>query len=187
MLDWFIADGAVWFAVPALLGTGVFLFQLLMGELGGDFDLDADVDLDTTGAGDFRALSIQTIAAFLLGSGWMGLGAYRLLDLGMTGSVLVAIASGVGVAWIMAWLTRQVFKLQRSGNIAIGQAAGLVGDVAVTVPPANAGRGAVTVVIDSTRREYDAVQSGTEPIPPRTRVKIVSTDAQQNTLLVEPA
>lgn len=187
MLDWFFADGAVWFAVPALLGTGVFLFQLLLGELGGDLDVGADMDLDTTGAGDFRALSIQTIAAFLLGSGWMGLGAYRLLDLGMAGSVLVAIAAGVGVAWFMGWLTRQVFKLQRSGNISISQAAGLAGDVTVAVPPANAGRGAVSVVIDSNRREYDAVQAGTEPIPPRTRVRIVSTDAQQNTLLVEPA
>ncbi len=185
MLDWFFADGAVWFAVPALFGTGLFVIQLLMGELGGDFDID--VDLDTSGAGDFRALSIQTIAAFCLGSGWMGLAAFRLLDLGMVGSVAVAVVSGVGVAWLMAWITRQIFKLQRSGNISIAQAAGLTGDVAVTVPPADAGRGSVSVVIDGNRREYSAVQAGDEPIPPRTRVTIVSTDAQQNTLMVERA
>jgi len=187
MLDWFFADGAIWFGIPALLGTGVFVIQLLMGELGGDFDVDADIDLDTSGAGDFRALSIQTIAAFCLGSGWMGLGAYRVLDLGMIGSVAVAVVSGIGVAWLMTYLTRQIFKLQRSGNITIASAAGLTGDVAVTVPPANAGRGGVSVVINGNRREYDAVQAGEEPIPPRTSVKIVSADTQNNTLLVERA
>ncbi|MFI4883373.1 MAG: hypothetical protein ACIAQU_12395 [Phycisphaerales bacterium JB064] len=185
MLDWFFGDGAVWFAVPALFGTGIFLIQLFMGELGGD--LDIDVDMDTSGAGDFRALSVQTISAFCVGSGWMGLAAYRVLDLGMPGSVAIAVISGVGVAWLAAWLTRQVFKMQRSGNISIDRATGLIGDVAITVPPANAGRGAVSVVIDHNRREYDAVQAGDEPIAPRTRVKIVSADTQQNTLLVERA
>lgn len=187
MLDWFIADGAIWFSIPALMGTGVFLVQLLMGEFGGDFDLDADIDMDTSGAGDFHALSIQTISAFCLGSGWMGLGAYRALELSMLGSVAIAIASGIAIAWFMAWLTRQVLKVQRSGNISISSAAGLNGDVAVTVPPANTGRGAVSVVIDGNRREYDAVQAGDEPIPPRTSVKIVSADNQNNTLLVERA
>ncbi|MFI4916813.1 MAG: hypothetical protein ACIAS6_09955 [Phycisphaerales bacterium JB060] len=187
MLDWFFADGAIWFAIPALFGTGLFVIQLLAGELGGDFDVDVDVDTDMSGAGDFRALSIQTVAAFCLGSGWMGLGAFRVLDLGMTGSVAIAVVSGVGVAWLMGWMTRQVFKLQRSGNIGISSAAGLTGDVAVTVPPANKGRGAVSVVINGNRREYDAVQAGDEPIPPRTSVRIVSADNQTNTLLVERA
>lgn len=185
MLDWFFADGAIWFGLPAILGTGVFLIQLFMGELGADFD--ADIDIDTSGAGDFRALSIQTIAAFCLGSGWMGLGAYRVLDLGLAGSVAVAVVSGIGVAWLMTYLTRQVFKLQRSGNISISSAAGLTGNATVTVPPANTGRGAVSVVINGNRREYDAVQTGTEPITPRTSVRIVSADTQNNTLLVERA
>ena len=187
MLDWFFSDGAIWFAVPALFGTGLFLIQLFLGELGGDFDVDVDVDADMSGAGDFRALSIQTIAAFCLGSGWMGLAAFRVLDLGMVGSVAVAVVSGVGVAWLMAWLTRQMFKLQRSGNISIAQAAGLTGEVAVVVPPANEGRGAVAVVVDGRRREYDAVQAGEEAITPRTSVKITSVDTQQNTVLVERA
>ena len=183
MLDWFFSDGAAWFAVPALFGTGLFLLQLFLGELGGDLDVDAD----TSGAGDFRALSIQTIAAFCLGSGWMGLAAFRVLDLGLVASVVVAVISGVGVAWLMAWLTRQMFKLQRSGNISIAQAAGLTGEVAVTVPPANEGRGAVSVIINGNRREYDAIQAGDVAIPPRTSVKIVSADTQQNTLSVERA
>lgn len=187
MLEWFFNDGAVWFAVPALFGTGLFLIQLFLGEFGGDFDVDVDVDADMSGAGDFRALSIQTVAAFCLGSGWMGLAAFRVLELGMVGSVAIAVISGVGVAWLMAWLTRQLFKLQRSGNINIAQAAGLTGEVAVTVPPANEGRGAVSVVINGRRREYDAVQTGDEAIRPRTSVSIVSVDDQQNTLSVERA
>ena len=183
MLDWFFSDGAVWFAVPALLGTGLFLIQLFLGELGGD--LDIDVDADMSGAGDFRALSIQTIAAFCLGSGWMGLAAFRVLGLGMVGSVAIAVVSGVGVAWLMAWLTRQMFKLQRSGNISISQAAGLTGEVAVTVPPANTGRGAVAVIINGRRREYDAVQTSDVAIQPRTSVTIVSVDTQKDTLTID--
>ncbi|NRA57647.1 MAG: hypothetical protein HRU13_05970 [Phycisphaerales bacterium] len=187
MIDWFLGDGAAWFAIPAFLGTGLFLVQLLFGELGADFDVDVDVDTDMSGAGDFGPLSIQTISAFCVGSGWMGLAAFRVLEIGMLGSVAVAILSGIGVAWLMTWLTRRLLRLQRSGNINIDQASGLTGEVAVIVPPANEGRGAVAVIVNGRRREYDAVQSGDEAIPPRTKVNIASVDTQQNTLSVERA
>ena len=82
MFDSFFDGEALWFSIPALLGTGVFLIRILMmlvGCDGGDgIDLDAgDADLnggDSSGA--FEILSVQGVSAFLMGFGWVGVGSH---------------------------------------------------------------------------------------------------------------
>lgn len=190
MQDWLFADGAVWFAVPAIVGTAYFAFSLVAGGIGADLDLDVDAGEPGHGSGpgsEFRTLSLQTISAFFMGGGWMGLGALRLLDFGFTGAALVAVASGVGVAWLLATVMRSLLRLQNSGNISIASASGHTGSVYVEVPPAGSGSGRVTVVIEGRQREYDAVQRGAEAIGSRTTVKIVGVDEETNTLTVERA
>ncbi|MEO1009402.1 MAG: hypothetical protein AAFX79_12635 [Planctomycetota bacterium] len=189
MLDWLFADGGAWFSVPALFGTGLFVIQIVLGELGGDLDLDGDVDLagDVGGAGDIRLLSLQTIAAFFVGAGWMGIVAYRVADASFLVASLIALASGVGVGWLAAWLMAQLYKMQRSGNISIAGAIGLTGSVTVVVPPADEGRGAVSLVIDGRRREFDAVQAGGESLRTNASVRVARVDRENNTLVVEPA
>jgi hypothetical protein len=189
MLDWLFAGGAVWFSVPAIAGSAYFLFSLVAGQIGADLDLGADVGDAGHGhspGAEFRTLSLQTLSAFFMGSGWMGLGALRFLDFGYTGATLVAIASGVAVAWLLATTMRSLLKLQSSGNISIASASGCAGSVYIAVPPAGEGSGRVTVVIEGRQREFDAVQRGAEAIASRTPVKVVSVDAQTNTITVEP-
>lgn len=190
-MDFFFADGAVWFSVPAILGTVVLVAQLLLGQLGGDLDVDLDLDTEA-GAGDapgaeFGWLSVQTIAAFAMGSGWMGLAALRALEVSFPVATLIALLAGLGVAWLMVTLMRSFLRLQRSDNISIDRAVGLEGSVYVMVPPSGEGRGRVTVIIDDRRREMDAVQRGGEVIPANARVRVVGADRAGNALLVEAA
>ena len=183
-MDFLFADNAVWFSVPAIVGSIYFLFQLVAGQIGGDFDVDIDADLDATGA-EFRILSLQTIAAFCIGSGWIGLAALRFLEVGFGGAVIIAILAGFGTAWLLVTLLRMLLRLQSSSNIAIGEALGVSGSVYVEVPPEGKGAGRVTLVINNSQRELRAVQRGDTPIPSRSRVTVVGTGEATNSVTVE--
>lgn len=193
MMDFLFADHAPWFTAPALLGTGFLFIQLVLGELGGDgaldMDLDVDIDGDHPGA-EFGWLSVQSISAFFLGYGWIGFAAYRFLDVGFTGSAIIGVLAGVGVAWLMVWLLRSFLKLQNNTNVSITQARGMVGEVYVTVPESGQGRGEVVLVINNSRHSYFAIQDGEnagEPITTHSRVKVRDVDTASNILIVEPA
>lgn len=192
VIDALFGDAAVWFSAPALFGTGYLVISLLMGQLGGDVDLDMDGDVDLTiddgghdGSHDFKVLSLQSIAAFSMGAGWMGLVSYRGLGLNEGASALIAMVSGIAVASLMINSLRMLMKLQSSGNIALGRAIGATGTVYVEVPPKDGGRGRVTVVLDNRQREFNAVQVGESAIASRTRIAVVGIDTATNTVTVE--
>jgi len=193
MMHILFGDQAPWFTAPAMLGTGVLLIQLIIGELGGDGALDLDLDLDTDGdfnadhpGAEFGILSIQSISAFFIGYGWIGLAAYRFLNLDFTGAAIVALGAGAGVAWLMVWLLRTFLKLQNNTNVSISQAVGLVGEVYATVPPNGKGRGEIILVINQSQHNYFAVQEGDEPIVTHTRVRVTRADTASNTIVVAP-
>jgi hypothetical protein len=186
MLHQLLGDEAAWFTVPAVVGTLYFLVQLFLMNAGGDLDFDVDVDgvhgHDATG--EIRILSMQSISAFFMGAGWMGLAAYRLLDLSFSASSLVAILGGVAAGWLIISTSKLVLKLQSSGNISIAAAAGLAGEVYVQVPARGGGKGRVKLVVQDRLREFDAVQDGDVPLPSGTRVKVSEVDAAANMLRV---
>ncbi|HZW09184.1 MAG TPA: hypothetical protein VFF69_04705 [Phycisphaerales bacterium] len=180
---------AAWFTVPAVVGTLYFLVQLFLMNAGGDLDLDFDADglhgHDATG--EIRVLSMQTISAFLMGGGWTGLAAYRLLDMDFGPSSLISVAGGAAAGWLMISMSKLVLKLQSSGNIELTDAAGLVGEVYVQVPGCGRGKGRVKLVVRDRLREFDAVQEGDVPLPSGTRVRVEQADVAANTLRVDRA
>lgn len=193
MMNMLFGELAPWFTAPALLGTGFLMIQLVLGEIGGDGALDMDLDVDIEGdhpGAEFGWLSLQSISAFFMGYGWIGFAAYRFLDVGFTGSAVIAVVAGVGVAWLMVWLLRSFLKLQNNTNVSIQQARGMVGEVYVTVPPEGTGRGEVVLVINNSRHSYFAIQGGEnagEAIATHTRVLVRDVDTASNILIVEPA
>ena len=193
MMNILFGELAPWFTAPALLGTGFLLIQLLMGEVGGDggldFDLDIDLDVDAHSdhpGAEFGILSAQSISAFFMGYGWIGLGAYRFLDVGFTGAAVIAIGAGVGVAWLMVWLLKTFLKLQNNTNVSIHQSVGLVGEVYVAVPAEGDGRGEIILVINQSQHNYFAIQEGSEAIPKHARVRVLRADTASNIIVVEP-
>lgn len=182
MFDTLFAGPAPWFTAPALLGTGFLLIQLLMGEIGAEID----ADIDDPGA-EAKWLSLQTVAAFLVGFGWMGLASLRLLGLDFGGAAMIGAVAGVGVAWLVVVATRALLGLQSDANVRLSQAVGLTGAVCVTVPPAGGGTGRITLIINQSQHEFSAVQEGASPLPTRTRVRVVRADDDAGTITVEPA
>ncbi|MCA9310543.1 MAG: NfeD family protein [Phycisphaerales bacterium] len=193
-MDLFFDGNAIWFGIPALVGTGIFILRLIM-MFAGFLDLDVDLDTDVDGAIDstelldsddaFRLFSLQTIAAFLMGFGWGGLVGLVTLDQSVGVSLAIGAGAGVGFVWLLTWLMQAVYALQSSGNVAIGDAAGRTGDVYVTVPGRGSGSGQVRVTIEERQRLFKAVTEGDE-IPSHTRIRVTRVN-DDNTVTVVPA
>ncbi|MEM0983218.1 MAG: NfeD family protein [Planctomycetota bacterium] len=197
---------ALWFSIAGIFGTAIFGVKTLMLLVGGDSDFgDFDSADGADGMGDgldadagdgnvdhgltntiLELLSVQTLAAFTMGGGWLGLVAFETLKLGTTLSVIAAVAGGIGMVWFVGKLFRLAMKLQQSDNIPIGRAVGEFGRVQVPVPAAGQGTGRVQVVIGGRSREFNAVTETGDRLSIGTRIRVRSVGAG-NRLLVEPA
>lgn len=188
MLDLFFSGGAGWFTVLAAAGTSVFVLRLLLlfaGHHVGDIDTGIDGgphDSHTDPGAAFKALSLQSIAAFAMGFGWGGLGALKGSGLPWTPTLLIAAASGVAMVWVLALLLKGLHDLQSSGNVLPTDSIGSEGEVYANVPGNAAGRGQVRVTIGDRQRIYNA-STEAEPLPTGTRVKVVGVN-NDNTITV---
>ncbi len=194
MLDIFFSDGAAWFSVPAIFATVFFIIRLaasFMGfEHGVNLGHDAlNVGVDLLGAdpsdidgihadpGDaFQWISIQSLAAFIMGFGWGGLAALRGSGWSPFMSVVVGLGIGAAMVWVLGVLLKSVYRLQVTGNISTDSAVGVEGDVYLSIPASNAakatGLGKVRLVIDRRQRLYNAI-SDAEEIPTHSRVRVL--------------
>jgi len=141
-----------------------------------DMDAGADVDVD---AGDssyaFEVLSVQAIAAFLMGFGWGGLGAFSGSGWSVPVSVLVGLACGAGMVWLLAKLLIAMYGLQSSGNVPMYYALEMEGTVYASIPAKGLGPGRVRVVIDDRARFYKAITEG-DALPRSEKVRVVSVN-----------
>jgi hypothetical protein len=187
MTELFFGDNAGWFTVAAIIGTAAFIIRIILmmvGHHGLDTDLGTG-DVHTDPADSFKALSIQTITAFLMGFGWAALGAYRGSDLLWTVSAGIGVVGGVVMVWFLALLLKALYDLQSSGNIDLKNAIGHEADVYLTVPPRGQGRGQIRVIVQDRQRIINAVTDG-EALPTSSRVRITRVN-EDNTLTVSPA
>jgi len=193
MNELFFGSGALWFGVPALVGTAFFLGRMALMAVGGDADGfdgadglgDGDVALDDSGDA-FEVLSLQTIAAFMMGFGWGGLGAFRGSGLPLVVAVPVGVVFGILMVWLLARVLRFVMGLQSSGTMPLYHTLEATGTVYAQIPAAGEGTGEVRVVVGDRERYVFATTAG-EALPRNTEVRIVRVDEQANRVEVERA
>jgi membrane protein implicated in regulation of membrane protease activity len=189
MLDVLFEGQALWFSVPALLGTGVFLFlvaMMLLGTDGGDgFDADTGSSFDGSDSTQaFELLSVQGVSAFLMGFGWVGIGGLLGANWSAGLSFGVATLGGFIMVWILGALLKSVRGLESKGNVAMEDAVGKTGEVYSRIPPRGEGRGQVRVVLSSRQRMYNAVSVGPE-LTTHDRVVVLQVN-DDNTITVGP-
>jgi membrane protein implicated in regulation of membrane protease activity len=180
---------ALWFSVPAIAGTLFFLFRVILLLVGGGVELhhdagDSSFDLDHGDSSSaFKVLSIQAIAAFLMGFGWAGLFAVRGLGLPVWAGVVVGFGGGAVMMWLLNRVFRLVGRLQSSGTLDISSALEEEGTVYVTVPARRQGRGSVRVVVGDRQQYYSAITDG-DALPTGARVRVLEIN-DDHTLTVE--
>ncbi len=188
MLQALFDQEALLFTLPALLGTAAFLVRLGFMAIGGigdadvDTGIDVDADLGEADAADstdaFNLLSVQSVAAFLMGFGWGGLGGLLGFEWTFPMSLLLGVAFGAGLVWLLGLLMKAMYDLQSSGNINIHDAIGVEGVVYTNVPALGAGRGQVRVVVNERARIYNAVSDG-EAIVTSSAIRVVRVNEDQ--------
>lgn len=196
-MDILFGGNAALFGVTAVIGTLFFLGRTVLMLLAGDADMhhdlgfDADVGhVDGADLGDhtdsstaFKVLSIQAIAAFLMGFGWGGLGVVRGWGMPVFAGVAAGTVTGAGMTWILGKLLRWIARMQSSGTLPMESALYEEGIVYVTVPERRLGRGEVRVVVNDRMQYYPAVTEGTA-LDTQTIVRVTAIN-EDHTLTVE--
>ncbi len=205
MQELILGPVAIWFGVPALVGTTFFTLRMglmLVGGVDADagFDVDVDIGVDVgdvdavaeTGGdpGDstqaFKALSVQAIASFVMGFGWGGLGALSGAGWPLSVSIAFAMLCGGGMVWLLGKLLRFVYGLQSSGTVPMYQALETEGTVYARIPAGSEGMGRVRVVVGDRERYYKAVTDG-DALPRDAKIRVVEINDDDNSVKVVEA
>ena len=205
MQELILGPVAIWFGVPALVGTVFFTLRMALMLVGGadadtGFDVDVDFDVDVgdvdaiseTGGdpGDstqaFKALSVQAIAAFVMGFGWAGLGALSGLGWPLSVSIAIAVVGGSWMVWFLGKLLSFVYGFQSSGTVPMYQALESEGTVYARIPAGSEGMGRVRVVIGDRERYYKAVTDG-DALPRDAKIRVVEINDENNSVKVVEA
>ncbi|MFT3683669.1 MAG: NfeD family protein [Phycisphaerales bacterium] len=188
---------SLWFTLPALIGTGVFLMKLGLVLVGVDHHGDAsggDLHGGDAGhghhdaadsAGSFKLVSVQAAFGFIMGFGWIGLVCLKGLSWTPAMSVLGGMVGGTAFGFLVAVLLNATRKMETSGNLSMTSAVGREAQVYATVPAKGEGRGQVRVVVDTREQIVQATSDG-PAIKSGERVKVVRAHAD-NSIVVTPA
>ncbi|MEO0505564.1 MAG: hypothetical protein AAF090_05385 [Bacteroidota bacterium] len=161
MEDWFTAltlfEKIYW--IVAIVGSVILTILIILTFVGGDVeDLSGDVDVDVdgdTGIG-FQFLSFKNLMGFFTIFGWSGI---ACMDNGLsTGPTLViSLFCGLLMMFAMAALFYYLSKLQSSGTLKLKNAMGQIGEVYLTVGAKRSSIGKVSVNVQGTLRELEAL------------------------------
>ncbi len=180
--------GGLDLSLQIFYATGIFsgcilLLQTLLMVFGiGDGDWDFDTDFDHDGGG--HILSVRSVTAFFFGFGWTGVLCLQSgFGIGLT--ILLAIAAGTVMLFIIVGLMRLIYGLRQDGTVDYRNAIGQVGTVYLPIPAGGQRPGKIEVMVQGRLAVVEAFYPGDRKLPNQSKVKVLDTIAG-NGLLVEP-
>ncbi len=157
MEEWFSAlatfEKVYW--VIALISSVIFIVLLAATIFGGDADgMDADIEGDT--GIEFQFLSFKNLMGFFTIFGWSGI---ACLDGGLSKGLTIGISVVCGLLMMvaMASLFYYLGKLQSSGTLRLENALHQIGEVYLTIGAKRSNIGKVSITVQGTLRELDAL------------------------------
>lgn len=162
----------------AIIGSIIFLILLILTFFGGDLDSDLDIDADfddfdgnTEGAG-YQFFTFKNVVAFLTIFGWTGI---TCLNNGISSSLTLVIATIAGI--IMMILTTLLFfwinSFAESGTLQIQKAVNEIGKVYIPIKANRNQSGKITINLQGSLRELDAITDEKKDLKTGTLVKVV--------------
>ncbi|GHT90849.1 hypothetical protein FACS1894122_02140 [Alphaproteobacteria bacterium] len=180
MLDFFNADNtARFYFIIALSSTVFFVLKLFVFSFL-DFDSDATGDVgDDVGdtaqhSNYFTFLSLQSILAFLMGFGWIGLTGVREWHLSTWLSFMIAITAGAAFMALSVWLMSQVKKLNKVRESDLNKSVDRVGKAYTRFSPSGVGQ--IQMELDGKLSVVDAVSRSSEEIKAFEQVRVVAVE-----------
>lgn len=167
----------------AAAAGGVMAMQFLFGLLGmghgGDFHdgsvglhldhadgIDADHDVDHFDADDADSagtwfvgiLSFRAVCSAVMMFGLAGMSAQKMYE--PSTSFLIASGCGIAVLFGVAYMLKTLYGFASDGTVRDEDALGMTGNVYLTIPAKNQGKGKVTVFVKGRTMEYEAMTEG---------------------------
>ena len=160
----------------AIICSIIFTVVMIMAFVGGDADdIDADVE-----AG-FQFISFKNLIGFFTIFGWSGI---ACIDAGLSTplTIIISVISGLLMMVIMATLFFFISKLTDSGTLNYKNALGAIGEVYLTVGADRSKIGKVTIRVQGSMRELDALTDSLSELKTGTIIKVV--DVTSNGILI---
>ena len=171
----------------AIIATVLFVGQMALMLMGGDTGEFDSIDLEgashVTGGESFTLVSVQSILAFLMGTGWVGLAANMEWKWGQWGSLGIAVLFGSLMACLSAFLSMKMKGLKTVKKQNPREAVGKSGRAYTDIPAKGEGIGQVEITISEKQQIVQAMGIN-EKINSFSPVKVVDIDDSGN-LIVE--
>jgi membrane protein implicated in regulation of membrane protease activity len=179
MIDWFnnlTLEYQIFYGI-GILALAVVVVQMLMTLIGFDHDGGFDVDIGEMDHGSGVGLfSSQTLGAFFLAFGWVGVAALKN-GASVLFSSAIAIVCGLLAMIAMLVLLRSLLKLQSKGNLDYSSVIGQEGTVYVTIPGGDAdGGGQIQINIQGRYTTASARKVSLGALKPGERVRVVGVN-----------
>ncbi|MFK7832924.1 MAG: hypothetical protein AB8B52_06590 [Winogradskyella sp.] len=178
MAEWFsnleLLPQLYW--VIAIAGSLIFSIVMLMAFIGGDADeIDADFE-----AG-FQFISFKNLVGFFTILGWSGI---ACIDAGLStpATIIISVICGLLMMVIMAALFYFISKLSDSGTLNYKNALDAIGEVYLTIGADRSKIGKVTIRVQGSMRELDALTDSLTELKTGTIIKVV--DVTSNGILI---
>jgi hypothetical protein len=168
-----------WTMVKIYIGCAIAGGTVLVGQtglnllgLGGDTDIDPDMDVDALEGGDsLNFLSVRALAGFLTFFGLVGWGGTSS-GWGTLLTSVVAFLAGSTVMVFVAAMMRFFSRMQSSGTVKPEAAVGKTARVYLKIPANRTGKGKITVSVQGRSVEFDATTAGDE-LPSGSECRVV--------------
>jgi hypothetical protein len=157
----------------AIVFSAFFIVQTIITLIGGDSDSLGDGDeysIDDDGAG-YQFFTVKNMVAFFTMFGWVGIASYSG-GLAKWVVIVLGLIAGAAMVFVMALLFKNVNRLKHSGTMEIKNAIDQVGETYLFIPASRGGMGRVTVRVQGSLRELQAMTDDDETIPTGKPVRV---------------
>ena len=145
------------YAALASVGTLLYLLKMTMFFFGTDDGSDFESGSDHGDGGEsFSLVSTQSILAFLMGAGWIGLAAKREWMLNDLYSLLFASGFGFLMMFFSSFITFKIKSLNSIPKVNMQDAVGKTGRAYTNIPPRGEGIGQVEITLNNKQQILQA-------------------------------
>lgn len=166
----------------AAISSLVFVIQAIGVFIGFDADFDADAGETDFDAEGFHLVSVKSIVCFVLGFSWTGVIYYDRIESTFLLGLLCTVVGLIFMS-LIAFALFQVRKLSKDNTFRTEQAVGQNADVYLRIPGLKSETGKVTVSVNGSMHELEAMTEDADEIPTGAKVLITGV-LQSNIVLV---
>lgn len=165
----------------AIIGSLIFTIVMILAFTGGDADDIGDLDSDIDAGAGFQFITFKNLVGFFTIFGWSGI---ACIDAGLSTplTIIVSIISGLLMMVIMAALFYFISRLTDSGTLNYKNAIDAIGEVYLTIGADRSKMGKVSVKIQGSMRELDALTDSLTVLKSGTIIKVL--DVTPNGILI---